>query len=52
LLQLLGNWHRVAGEIAQAYPNIASQMTRIADATREAMTAMVTPSPATQESNQ
>jgi len=41
--QLLGNWSTVAQQIAQAYPQIASQMNKIVQAIGEAQTAMVTP---------
>lgn len=37
IMQLLGNWHRVGGEIGQAYPMIASQMQKVASATQEAL---------------
>jgi hypothetical protein len=42
--QLLGNWSSVAQQVAQAYPQIASQMNKIVQAIGEAQTAMVTPS--------
>lgn len=41
--QLLGNWSTVAQQIAQAYPNIASQMNKVVQAIGEAQTAMITP---------
>ena len=50
--QLLGNWATVAQQIAQAYPNIASQMNKIVQAIGEAQTAMVTPSQPGQTSQQ
>lgn len=50
--QLLGNWSTVAQQIAQAYPNIASQMNKIVQAIGEAQTAMVTPSQPTPTAQQ
>ena len=50
--QLLGNWATVAQQIAQAYPNIASQMNKIVQAIGEAQTAMITPSQPSQTSQQ
>jgi hypothetical protein len=38
ILQLLGGWHRVSGEIGQHHPQIASMMQKVASATREALT--------------
>ncbi len=50
--QLLGNWSTVAQQIAQAYPNIASQMNKIVQAIGEAQTAMITPSQPTPTAQQ
>jgi len=50
--QLLGNWSTVAQQIAQAYPQIASQMNKIVQAIGEAQTAMVTPPQPTPASQQ
>jgi hypothetical protein len=50
--QLLGQWSNVAQQIAQAFPQIASQMNKIVQATGEAQTAMVTPSQPTPTSQQ
>lgn len=50
--QLLGNWSTVAQQIAQAYPNIASQMNKIVQAIGEAQTAMITPTQPTPTSQQ
>jgi hypothetical protein len=37
IMRLLGAWHRVAGEIGQHHPQIASQMNKVADATQQAL---------------
>jgi hypothetical protein len=37
IMQLLGGWHRVSGEIGQVHPQIASQMQKVASATQEAL---------------
>ena len=50
--QLLGNWSNVAQQVAQAYPQIASQMNKIVQAIGEAQTAMVTPSQPTPSAQQ
>ena len=52
LQQLLGQWSTVAQQIAQAYPQIASQMNKIVQATGEAQTAMITPSQPTPTAQQ
>jgi hypothetical protein len=36
-LRLLANWHRVASEIGEVFPQIAAMMAKVADATREAL---------------
>jgi len=38
IMQLLGGWHRVSGEIGQHFPNIGSMMQKVASATKEALT--------------
>ena len=38
ILVRLGHWHRVAGEIGQHHPQIATEMRAISDATRKALT--------------
>jgi len=40
IMQLLGDWHRVSQEIAEAYPPTAPAMSKIAAATREALTVL------------
>ena len=50
--QLLGKWSGVAQQIAQAYPQIASQMNKIVQAIGEAQTAMITPPQPTPTSQQ
>ena len=52
LQQLLGNWSQVATQIAQSFPQIASQMNKIVQAIGEAQTAMITPSQPTPTAQQ
>lgn len=37
IMQLLGGWHRVSGEIGAVHPQIASMMQKVASATQEAL---------------
>ena len=37
IMQLLGNWHRVAGEIGAHHPQIASMMQKVASITQEGL---------------
>lgn len=37
VMQLLSNWHRVSGEIAQHFPMIASMMQKVASETQQAL---------------
>jgi hypothetical protein len=37
IMELLGNWHRVAGEMGQVHPRIASAMNKIASETQSAL---------------
>jgi len=37
IMQLLGGWHRVAGEIGQHHPPIMAMMQKVASATQEAL---------------
>ena len=38
IMQLLGGWHRVSGEIGEVHPQILAMMQKISAATREALT--------------
>jgi len=37
IMELLGNWHRVSGEMGQVHPQIASAMQKVASETQSAL---------------
>jgi hypothetical protein len=50
--QLLGKWSQAAQEIAQAYPQIASELNKIVQAIGEAQTKLIAPPQPTPTSQQ
>jgi len=43
IMQLLGGWHRVSGEIGQVHPQIASAIQKVASATHDRRTRNMSP---------